>query len=86
MSKHTKGPWKSQHESYSTWVGDQRWISVTAPKRGEIGRFKRDADAVLASAAPELLEALQAVVQYGAMTGDDWVEEKVLAAISKAIA
>ena len=32
----------------------------------------------------ELLEALRAVVDYGSMTGDDWVAEKVSVAIAKA--
>ncbi|EFQ42193.1 hypothetical protein PA39016_003090049 [Pseudomonas aeruginosa 39016] len=45
-----------------------------------------DANAKLIAASPDLLEALQAVVNYGVMTGDDWIEEKVLAAIAKATA
>lgn len=32
----------------------------------------------------ELLEALEACVNYGSMTGDDWVMEKARAAICKA--
>ncbi|MFE1817098.1 hypothetical protein [Metapseudomonas otitidis] len=58
-SKPTKGPWKSSHNEYAILCGEQSWIVITAPKRGEIGRFKRDADAKLAACAPELLEALE---------------------------
>ena len=32
----------------------------------------------------ELLEALEACVNYGSMTGDDWVMEKAREAVSKA--
>lgn len=82
MSKHTKGPWKSQHDKYATWAGDQRWISVTAPKRGEIGRFKRESDAVLAASATELLDALIALVECEQTTPELW--EAARAAIAKA--
>lgn len=89
MSKHTKGPWKSRHDEYATWVGDQRWISVTATKRGEIGRFKRDSDAVLAASAPELLEALQQAVtsmQDSGYPNDSLVIRAARQAITKATA
>lgn len=84
MGKPTKGPWKSQHDAYATWVDDQRWISVTAPKRGEIGRFKREPDAVLAASATELLGALVALVECEQTTPELW--EAARAAIAKATA
>ncbi len=45
-----------------------------------------EANARLMTAAPELLEALQAVIDYGSMTGADWVVEQARAAIAKATA
>lgn len=42
------------------------------------------ANARLIAAAPELLEALNACIDYGAMTGDEWVTSKARAAIAKA--
>ncbi|WP_343474013.1 hypothetical protein AB4J85_16940 [Pseudomonas aeruginosa] len=95
MSKHTKGPWKSQHDKYATWAGDQRWISVTAPKRGEIGRFKRESDAVLAASAPDLLDALEDAVNRLTSSlillkcDDDFIKKEIAkarAAIAKATA
>lgn len=44
------------------------------------------ANAKLIAAAPDLLEALQAVIDYGSMTGADWVTEQALSAIAKATA
>ncbi|HBP5437341.1 TPA: hypothetical protein L6B65_30735 [Pseudomonas aeruginosa] len=44
------------------------------------------ANAKLIAAAPDLFEALQAVIDYGSMTGADWVTEQALAAIAKATA
>jgi len=41
-------------------------------------------DMALIAAAPELLEALQACLDYGSICGDEWVIEKVENAIAKA--
>ncbi|OKS29626.1 hypothetical protein [Pseudomonas aeruginosa] len=93
MSKqsHTPGPWEIERYSDGLIqiVGNIRAVSdheehvttvVEAVTRGD------EANAKLIAASPDLLEALQAVVNYGVMTGDDWIEEKVLAAIAKATA
>lgn len=91
MSKHTPGPWEIERYSDGLIqiVGNARIVSddeeivttvVEAVARGD------EANARLIAAAPELLEALQAVIDYGSMTGAEWVAEQALAAIAKATA
>lgn len=83
-ARYTKGPWVI-HESNAI-VGEKLddhpiWL------RPVIARFAtgvRPADARLMAAAPELLEALQAALDYGSMTGASWIEDKASAAIAKA--
>jgi hypothetical protein len=70
-------------------VGEQSIVGMDeAKKDGSVYRYDvrgiNCADARLIAAAPDLLEALRAAIDYGAMTGDDWVAEKVAAAIAKA--
>ncbi|HCE8379584.1 hypothetical protein AAA619_30790 [Pseudomonas aeruginosa] len=86
MSKHTPGPWE-----YSPVRGSIALLHIycadnKGPFHVERSDAETDANAKLIAASPDLLEALQAVVNYGVMTGDDWIEEKVLAAIAKATA
>ena len=86
MSKHTPGPWE-----YSPVRGSVALLHIycadnKGPFHVERTDAETDANAKLIAASPDLLEALQAVVNYGVMTGDDWIEEKVLAAIAKATA
>ncbi|AVR83667.1 MULTISPECIES: hypothetical protein [Bacteria] len=86
MSKHTPGPWE-----YSPVRGSVALLHIycadnKGPFHVERSDAETDANAKLIAASPDLLEALQAVVNYGVMTGDDWIEEKVLAAIAKATA
>ena len=86
MSKHTPGPW-----DYSPVRGSVALLHIycadnKGPFHVERSDAETDANAKLIAASPDLLEALQAVVNYGVMTGDDWIEEKVLAAIAKATA
>ncbi|HBP5172575.1 hypothetical protein [Pseudomonas aeruginosa] len=91
MSKYTPGPWEIERYSDGLIqiVGNARIVSddeeivttvVEAVARGD------EANARLIAAAPELLEALQAVIDYGSMTGAEWVAEQALAAIAKATA
>jgi len=42
------------------------------------------ANARLIAAAPDLYEALQACIDYGSMTGAEWVVEKARASLAKA--
>lgn len=44
------------------WIGNDRWFPIHAKKRGRIMLAKRKSDAILAAAAPELLEALRDMV------------------------
>jgi hypothetical protein len=48
------------------------------------GTDESAANARLIAAAPDLLEALQAVIDHGSMTGADWASDKARAAIAKA--
>ena len=86
MSKQSPGPWE-----YSPVRGSVALLHIycadnKGPFHVERSDAETDANAKLIAASPDLLEALQAVVNYGVMTGDDWIEEKVLAAIAKATA
>jgi hypothetical protein len=82
-TQHTPGPWKLRHvperfdgSTYCVdWSDDQEEVAEIV--HGE-------ANARLIAAAPDLLEALQACFEYGAMTGDDWVADRAEAAIAKA--
>jgi len=44
-----------------------------------------EANVRLMAASKDLLEALQACIDYGSMTGAEWVPEKARAAIAKAL-
>ncbi|MFU3489278.1 hypothetical protein ACM7KH_02810 [Pseudomonas aeruginosa] len=95
MMKHTPGPWVALKAEQAVHEQDY----YIASERGVVGYWKggkswhdddkwvlTEADARLIAAAPELLEALQAVIDYGSMTGADWVVEQARAAIAKATA
>lgn len=54
-------------------------------KENQIGVLRRSYDdESINITARELLEALQSCVDYGSMTGDEWVMDKARAAIAKA--
>lgn len=82
--KFTPGPWyAAQPEECGGW-----WIVATDPEGCDCidsgdGGFERE-DAHLIAAAPELYEALETCLLYGAMTGDEWVTAKAEAALAKA--
>lgn len=92
MSKHTPGPWLLEQTTvYAlnnervpvnrfTASIDQGWSDNSS----RILQQEVEANARLIAAAPCLLEALEACMDYGSMTGHDWVIEKALAAIAKA--
>ena len=78
MSGYTKGP----------WILDG--VEIRALDSHPIDRicdmapgFSED-DAKLIASSPDLLEALQACLDHGSMTGAEWVVEKAWAAINKA--
>ena len=92
QAKHTQGPWEwygrvwqYDEQEEAPWLVQAPWhdIKSKAVLSGSI-RCNTEADARLIAAAPDLLEALKACIDYGAMTGDDWVAEKARAAITKA--
>jgi len=91
MSKHTKGPWAwdeppaKSHEGHN-WIDSAPWLVDENGKDVLSGQIvcKSDYDALLIAAAPDLLEALEACMDYGSITGADWVAEKARAAITKA--
>lgn len=97
MSKWTPGPWRVSGGRYIkqdyTKIGlsDDAGMMIASIPGGETsGSFfvensaECKANANLIAAAPELVEALQACLDHGSMTGSEWVEEKARAAIAKA--
>lgn len=81
--KWTPGPWE--------FAGNDSLpiLHVYAPDNRNVFHGNRpleeqEANARLCAAAPELYEALQAAVDYGCMTGDEWVMEMAMAALAKA--
>ena len=87
-AKHTLKSWHCYKDG-TQWVisNGTHLIATTAGSPAHLGpgHANRDkANAHLIAAAPELLSALQACLDYGSMTGSKWVEEKVRAVIAKA--
>jgi len=85
MSKHTPGPWHYGLKSEKTWN-----VGVYAPDGSEVAHIavrsafvshRRDADARLIAAAPDLLESLKDA--YPHIT-DDVLRARAGAAIAKA--
>jgi hypothetical protein len=81
MSEHTTGPWR---------IGDAG-VTVFGPPNGNpspktVANVKSKADAKLIAAAPELLDAAMAALDYYAQTGNDDAPTAVelRAAIAKA--
>ena len=89
---HTKGPWivDGDNGEYISPIdgGDIIAIAHILPiddnwddwSRGE----QTKANALLISAAPDLLEALEQLLEYGSMTGPDWPIDQAREAIDKA--
>lgn len=83
QAKHTPGPWEIREGTYGH-ASTYDWQIVN--KDGEyVCDGDGEANARLITAAPELLDALQAVLDYGSMTGASWIEDKARAAIAKAL-
>lgn len=83
-AKHTPGPWLKIQDHNGTWG-----IYPDAPSGKFLVTTDTEANACLIAAAPELLEALEAMIRYGedgpakGETGYD-IELKAKAAIRKA--
>lgn len=102
-TKHTPAPWFTKREGFSTVYVEARigggWIQeVAACGPTEDGQLQQEANARLIAAAPELLEALKAVIEgceYSCIANEcNWhvktmpknaALEKARAAIAKAV-
>ena len=81
MSKHTQGPWVFEYGSIYTPTGKQ----VCRPCDKKTQTYKNwEANARLIAAAPELLEACQALLTYHDYEGYAEAADKARAAIAKA--
>lgn len=71
MSKHTPGPWNIDKDDSGNGVsanvnGSRYWITGVIQEPGK--EFSDEANARLIAAAPDLLEALQNIVESGLST------------------
>ena len=88
MNEHTPGPWTIDRTlSERTVIGSCTEVVAVIPSpkihgRGLVDVSERIANAHLISAAPDLLEALEAVAEQSTMPNS--VYEQMLAAIAKA--
>lgn len=88
--KFTPGPWFSvtrlsgseNHHGFKI-CGNDGWALAEVMPVDEDG-IEGKANAHLIAAAPELYEALETCLLYGAMTGDDWAIFKAETALAKA--
>lgn len=89
MSAHTPGPWAWE---YSNDVGPDddyfiEFFEITSEDGREIARVEEKEDARLMAAAPELLEALQTILNISLMDKGHWaktIEQTAHKAIAKA--
>lgn len=98
MSKHTPGPWiLSETEVYrygevvptkicEIFCSNNNKVICEIPDYRYHAEYDVSdaADARLITAAPDLLEALEACIDYGVITGAEWVIEKAQHALIKA--
>lgn len=84
MNKHTLGPWGKISEEYRGWRGidypDERGVLIAVVQSEDSDELL--ANARLIAAAPELLAALEHVLDRATMPG--FLRDKVKAAIAKA--
>jgi hypothetical protein len=85
--KHTPGPWEIQKADDAYCIASIGHL-VIMPVAGKVKHDNSEADARLIAAAPELLEALEAMLEaYDDGVGKDWERPywlKAHAAIAKA--
>jgi hypothetical protein len=91
MSKHAPGPWMIDGNDISPEAHLELSICCMQPADFDASNAKSwvygdatKANARLIAAAPDLLEALEACLDYGSLTGAEWVLEKARAAIARA--
>ena len=68
MSKHTPGPWKARarcvtNDGTQDEMAGLGW-NIEGPREPSRGQFSKAADACLVAAAPDLLEALVAMMDF----------------------
>lgn len=84
MSKHADGPWGIARSETGPWAifgANGNWIATTTKKQFP---NEDEANARLIAAAPELLEALEGVIEYTALL-DDVTQAAIRSAIAKAL-
>ena len=69
MSKHTPGPWKARarcvtNDGTQDEMAGLGW-NIEGPREPSRGQFSKAADAYLVAAAPDLLEALEGMLNGG---------------------
>jgi hypothetical protein len=79
MGKSTPGPWKAQMREFRQWevvstCETEWWIADASPYNE-----RQEANARLIAAAPELLEALEAVLYWAEIAGDTTDKEALAA-------
>lgn len=88
MSKYTLGPWVARIAIRDGWVifADDGQIVGTEDEYGRHGAIDKKEDAYLIAAAPELLEALETMLEMSQMGGfgKTYAEDVARAAIAKA--
>lgn len=86
MSKHTPGPWNTQYKTPTLEDCPEFFIMCAGGYIATVDscRDENAQNARLIAAAPDLLEALERLLQYGAMTGPDWPVQLAEEAIAKA--
>ena len=88
MSNHTPGPWEALHDIDANCVATITSGWVVVPIGADPNKFDAESDARLIAAAPEMLEALRALLAASLpvdkeANGMDAVE-KAISAIAKA--
>ncbi len=85
MSKHTPGPWVSRYDGQNEWGADDWTMDSESGRSAEIAETYTANNACLIAAAPDLLEALQAMVDYyGTASANVDALKQARAAIAKA--
>ena len=70
MSKHTPGPWRNEHD-FASICKDNQTLARLYYGEGR-SEFESEANAKLMAAAPEMLEALEAIVEHAKSMQDAW--------------
>ena len=90
-TSHTPGPWSYENEGQTVYVGEGQWIAQVRGwgwlQKMKNGEAVQDANGRLIAAAPELLEALELLVDNPYREGtesDERLRRIARAAIAKA--